>query len=193
MAVAVGAPTPDPRAIDPALVRAEQDPEHQLVLTNDYVRVLELRRSPGLGSSSHQHPHDTVTITIPAERLDPRSAVFAGAAIFAAGGNSQAAANPGTSEQHVIEVEILAIAGEAARAVTGEPDHVLEIENGRVRIYRVRLEPGDSIPVHTHASAWLGVTIAGPQPGAFRWHEAGDADPLTAGQYPLEMVEVEPR
>ena len=102
--------------------------------------------------------------------------------------------NPGAIEQRFIEVEIVPFGRPAARAVTGEPDHVLEIENDRVRIYRVRLDPGDSIPVHTHSAAWLGVTIAGaPGPGTYRWYDAGDANPLTAGQYRLETVEVEPR
>ena len=69
-----------------------------------------------------------------------------------------------------------------------EPEHALEIENERVLIYRIRLDPGDSLPVHTHQHAWASVTIRGPQPGVTTWHEAGDANPVAAGMYPLEVV-----
>jgi hypothetical protein len=194
MAVAVGAQAPDPRTIDPDAIPVEQEPQHRLVFSNELVRVFDARLLSGYRSLSHTHLQDTVTVTISPGRGDPQSAAFAGDATFAAGGYSHVVTNSGTSEQRVIEVEILMSGRPAARAVAGESDHVLEIENDRVRIYRVRLDPGDSIPVHTHSAAWLGVTIAGaPGPGTSRWYDAGEPNPLAAGARVLEVVELEPR
>jgi hypothetical protein len=63
-----------------------------------------------------------------------------------------------------------------------------------VRVYRIRLDPGDSLATHTHAAAWIGVTIVGGAgPGTYRLYEAGEANPLAAGMYPLEMLELEPK
>ena len=194
MAVAVGAQAPAPRKVGPSAIPVEPEPQHGLAFANELVRVFDLRLPPGSKRLSHQHLHGTVIVTIVPRRGGPGRAAFAGDATFAAGGHSQVLANAGTGEQRFVEVEILTPGRPAARAVAGEPDHVLEIENDSVRIYRVRLDPGDSIPVHTHSAAWLAVTIAGaPGPGAHRWYDAGDANPLTAGQYRLEMVEVEPK
>jgi quercetin dioxygenase-like cupin family protein len=79
----------------------------------------------------------------------------------------------------------------AAGRPTDEPEHSVEVDNERVLIYRIRLDPGDSIPVHTHRRGWVSVTIRGPQPGVGAWHEAGEANPVVAGTYPLEVVEIE--
>jgi hypothetical protein len=80
------------------------------------------------------------------------------------------------------------------RPAADDPEHALEIDNEYVRSYRIRLEPGDSLPVHTHPRPWVSVTIIGaPAPGASAWHEAGDANPIAAGMYPLEVVEIEPK
>ena len=194
MAVAVGASAPDPRAIAAGTILVEQDPQHLLAFANEHVRVFDVRVPSSSGRLSHQHLSDTVIVTVAPEHPDPGSATYPGLVILAAKGDSEEIAGSGTSEQRFVEVELLASVGPAVRAVAGEPDHVLEIENGRVRVYRVRLDPGDSIPVHTHAAAWLAVTIAGaPGPGSYRWYDAGDANPLTAGQYRLEIVEVEPK
>lgn len=79
-------------------------------------------------------------------------------------------------------------------AVTNEPEHRLESETERVRVYRIRLDPGDSLATHTHAAGWIGVTIVGGAgPGTYRLYEAGDANPLAAGMYPLEILELEPK
>ena len=79
-------------------------------------------------------------------------------------------------------------------AVADEPEHRLETENDRLRVYRVRLDPGDSLVTHTHAADWVGVTIVGgAEPGAYRLYEAGAANPLAAGMYPLEILELEPK
>jgi quercetin dioxygenase-like cupin family protein len=92
----------------------------------------------------------------------------------------------------------LAAQTSAQRAAIPQPadqaEHRLEADDGRVRVYRVKLDPGDSIPVHTHAAGWLGVTIVGGLgPGSYRWYDAGAPNPLAAGTYPLEIIEVEPK
>lgn len=99
-----------------------------------------------------------------------------------------------TAAPRVIDAANAVPVQRAVAAVVDEPGHQLEIENERVRVYRVTLDPGDSLPVHTHTAGWIAVTIIGGSgPGTYRWYDAGVANPLTAGQYPLEVVELEPR
>jgi hypothetical protein len=69
------------------------------------------------------------------------------------------------------------------------PKHTLEIENDRVRVYRVKIGAGESLPAHTHASGWLEVVVGGAMPGSPAWHPSGQNWPLGEG----EAVEIEPK
>lgn len=69
------------------------------------------------------------------------------------------------------------------------PKHTLETENERVRIYRVKIAAGESVPSHTHASGWLEVIVSGAKPGSPAWHPSGQNLPLSEG----EVVEIEPK
>jgi hypothetical protein len=96
--------------------------------------------------------------------------------------------------RRLIEVVVVKAQPADARAAADEPGHELEEENARVRLYRIKLDPGDSIPVHTHGAGWVAVTLVGsPGAGTSRWYAAGTPNPLAAGQYPLELLEIEPR
>lgn len=192
MALALGAQLPASRATD-ADIPFGEEPHHQLVFSNEFVRVVEVALPPGYKNLKHAHDRDRVAVNLYAGFNDAQSPEV-GRAVFAAGRDSHVLANDGDRDRRLLEIEILGPDRPNARVVAGEPDHVLEAENERVRIYRVKLDPGDSIPVHTHAAGWIGVTIAGaPGPGVYRWYDAGAPNPLTAGQYVLEVLELEPR
>ena len=66
-------------------------------------------------------------------------------------------------------------------ADTGASDdlarHVVEVENEHVRVTRVQLGPGESLPAHTHRRGWLAVIVAGRKPGEFAWHRREAACP----------------
>lgn len=184
-------PTPGPTAAD--RVPYSESPNHRLVFSNEFVRVVDVRLPPGYRNPRHTHARDYVAVSVPTGSSDPRSPET-GRTVFAVAGDADALTNDGNRERRFLEVEILKADRSNARAVDGEPDHVLEAENEHVRVYRTTLDPGDSIPVHTHAAGWMSVTIAGwTGPGSYHWYDAGAPNPLAAGQYVLELVELEPR
>jgi len=79
-------------------------------------------------------------------------------------------------------------------AFTDEARHKLELENDRVRVYRIKLAAGGSLSAHSHSAGWLAVTVAGgKEPGTYQWHGANAANPVNAGTSGLEIVELEPR
>jgi hypothetical protein len=182
------------RSIDPTAVPVEQEPQHHLVFTNEFVRVIDARFPPGYKSLSHTHTQDNVAVTIATGRNDAASLARVGRAGFSAGGYSHVVTNAGPIEMRFIAVELLRADSSAARPFADEPMHKLETQNDRVRIYRVRLMPGESLTPHTHSAGWLGVTVTGGRgPGTFEWHPAESADPLRGGDSGLEIVELEPR
>jgi quercetin dioxygenase-like cupin family protein len=81
-------------------------------------------------------------------------------------------------------------------AATTLPHHVLETENERVRIYRLKLAAGESMEPHSHSAGRVEVTVTGTAGvGAWSWIRGGENHPL---QVPptapaLEVVEIEPK
>ena len=192
--VTLASPGPQQAQIDPNAVPVEKEPQHHLVFKNDFVRVIDARFPPGYKSLSHAHAQDNVAVTISTGRDDAASAARIGRAGFSKGGYSHVVTNSGTIEMRFIDVELMRADKPAAASVPDEPRHKLELENDRVRIYRVKLAPGESFASHKHAAGWLGVTVAGGAgPGTYQWHGAGDGNPLNSGQSVFEMVELELR
>jgi quercetin dioxygenase-like cupin family protein len=80
---------------------------------------------------------------------------------------------------------------------------VLELENERVRVYRVRLDTGTKRSAHRHPGAVLAVVARGEgsaeaesgsslAPGDFRWHEGGSLPTVEAAERSeMEIVEIE--
>lgn len=180
--------------IDPNAVPVEKEPQHRLVFTNDFIRVVDARLPPGYKSLSHTHALDNSAVTISPGREDAASMARIGRAGFTKGGYSHVVTNAGTIELRFINAEFLKGDQPSAAPVPDQAGHKLELENERVRIYRITLAPGESLPAHAHPSGWLEVTVAGGAgPGVFRWYAAGTSHPLRADQAALEVVELEPR
>src|SRR5262249_49687473 len=159
------------------------EPQHHLVFTNEFVRVIDARLPPGYKSLSHTHAQDNVAITIATGRDTAESLARIGRAGFSTGGYSHVVTNSGPIEMRFIAVELLRGDRSGATAFADEPAHTLELQNDRVRIYRIKLTPGESLAAHTHSAGWLSVTIKGGQgPGAFQWHAAETVDSLRAGE-----------
>ena len=118
-----------------------------------------------------------------------------GRAGFSKGGYSHIVTNAGTIELRFIDVELLPGSEKStAAAFLDAPAHRLETENDRVRIYRIKLAPGESLPAHRHNGAFLTVTVSGGAgPGSFEWHNDGAANSIQSGMSALEIVELEPR
>ncbi|MFN8060466.1 MAG: hypothetical protein U0Q12_15030 [Vicinamibacterales bacterium] len=192
-----------PRHLDPAAVPVDREPQHALRFTNGFVRILEAVLPPGYTTLEHAHMADSVFVTIapgdpptsgadapkaPGER-DPRL----GRAVFAAGGYSHVARNQGRTEMRIMDVEILKAESGGAPAPSGR-GHALELENERVRVYRVTLGPHESLTAHAHDAGRLAVVVSGGAgAGTWSWHASGAPVTIAAGDRPLELVEIEPR
>lgn len=182
-------------AQEPSVVPVDQEPHHKVVFKNDFVRVVDATFPAGYVTLNHAHDVDNVAVTISTGREGTASPGTPGRAGFSKGGYAHRVTNSGAGIMRFIDVEVLKTdrPGSAAAQL---PNHTLETENDRVRIYRVKLNPGESIPSHAHPAGWIEVHVTGGSgPGSFLWHGAGESVPLkaAAGAGSLEIVEIEPR
>jgi quercetin dioxygenase-like cupin family protein len=109
-----------------------------------------------------------------------------------------------------ITVEVLGSPGRAGDAppLDTVPGHTLILQNDRVRVDRLILEPGQSTGMHSHNLAELGVVVSGgklliepkdqkPQetqfkPGEFRWSEGARSHTIkNIGRTRFEAVTIE--
>ena len=178
-----------------AAIPVDQEPHHKVVFKNDFVRVIDATFPPGYVTLNHSHDVDNVAVTISTGRDGAESAARVGRAGFSKGGYAHRVTNSGPGVMRFIAVEILKTDRPASPAAQ-LPNHVLETENDRVRVYRVKLAAGESLESHVHAAGWLEVTVSGGEgPGANVWHGAGESRTLKApvGAGPVEIVEIEPK
>jgi quercetin dioxygenase-like cupin family protein len=182
-------PTPELSGIP-----VDQEPQHKVVFANDAVRVIDARFPPGNMSLKHGHAADHVTIVIASGRDTAEGRARAGRAEFSKGGYSHIVMNPEAGELRLFEVEPLT-SGSIAPDPRPLPAHTLELENNRVRIYRIVLASGQSIAGHSHGHGWLGVVVKGSTGvGTYQWHAAGSREAFSnTGTTPLEIVEIEPK
>ena len=182
-------PTPELSGIP-----VDQEPQHKVVFANEAVRVIEARFPPGNMSLKHTHAADYVTIIIASGREGPEGRARIGKADFNKGGFSHIVMNPEAGEVRLFEVELLT-SGSIAPDPRPLPLHTLELENNRVRIYRLVVAGGQSIAGHSHGHGWLGVVVKGSSGvGTYQWHAAGSRDAFSnTGTLPIEIVEVEPK
>ena len=160
-------------------VPVEEEPQHKVALKNDFVRVLDAQLPPGYVTLNHRHDVDNVSVAIPSGRAG-----------FAKGGYAHSVTNRGSGVMRFIVVEVSKT--DRPNAAASElPKHTLETENDSLRIYRVKLAPGESLERHTHHAGWVEVTVHGPlAPGTAKWYSADQEHSLTAAT-DLEVVEIE--
>jgi hypothetical protein len=185
-----------------APVPVEQEPQHHPVFKNDVLGVLDVRFPPGYVSLFHTHSNDNVSVRIETaltrtdtltETGTPQTALV-GRVVFnsAHPPYTHRLANLGATTIRILDIEVLAAGPTRVVSVFDElPGHDIALENDRVRISRITLEPGTTVPRHSHPRGWLEVTVRGPEPGAFRWREAGELAPtLSGGAAGAEYVEI---
>ncbi len=181
--------------VDPTAVPVEREPQHRLVFANAFVRVIDAYFPPLYVTQYHSHAADNVAVTILPGRDDAQGAARIGFAGFSRGGYSHVATNPNTLPMRFIDVELLgADHGEGGddEVLT---DHEVVLNNGRVRVMRVRLDAGRGIPVHRHSGGYVSIVVRGAEAaGTWRWHAASEGEAaIEAGRQALDVVEVEPR
>lgn len=203
-----------------APVSIEMEPRHHLVFQNRYVHLFYVRIAPGDTTLFHTHVNDNVGVKLTDAELsdvvrggDPEKVlVNQGAVGFGHYPTplTHSVSNVGSTPFHNMLVELLPSKGVPSTAplLADVAGHKLEMENGRVRIFRLVLAPGQSTEEHSHALQCLGVVIkegkiavdlpgtktetVAFKPGDYRWHERGMRHSMrNVGSATFEAVEIE--
>jgi hypothetical protein len=176
-------------------VPVDQEPHHKVVVKNEFTRVLDAQLPPGYVTLNHRHDVYNVSVTIANGRDGEEGQRGIGRAGFAKGGYSHSVTNRYPNVMRFIVVEVFK-SDRPGQAPSDLPNHALETENDHVRIYRLKLAPGESLASHVHSAGFLGViTHGGPAaPGTARWHGAGENIAVQASATEsMEVVEIEPK
>ncbi|AMY08189.1 Cupin domain protein [Luteitalea pratensis] len=185
-----------------SVVPVEKEPHHHVAFENTWVRVLDVGFPAGVASLFHRHSLHNVAIRIAGgtTRTDPvggegrPQTVPTGRVVFysASPPYEHRVVNVGTSAVRILDVELF---GATPTADTSADDdvarHVVEVENEHVRVSRVQLGPGESLPAHTHRRGWLAVVVAGRTPGEFAWHLPGSRVSVGDATERVDLVEIE--
>ena len=176
-------------------VPIEKEPHHHLKFTNQYVRVFDVVVPPAKETQFHVHSSDYAFVSVGDAALkaetfgsQPVDLILKnGESRFSKGPITHRVSNPGSVRFRNITIEILGSPGPGSVASTPDnsPGHSIVLENDRVIVERLILEPGQSTNTHTHGLSALSVFLTKskvlvqspgqkPQtitykPGDFRW------------------------
>jgi quercetin dioxygenase-like cupin family protein len=201
-----------------APVPVAKEPRHRMKFENQYVRVFDVVVPPGDATLFHTHSNDYVFVSIGDANLkaevmggQPSDLVLKdGEVRFTKATITHRITNQSKEPFRNITIEVL----KSPEAQTNQKPqaaidgHTLVLENDRVRVERLVLEPGQSTNLHEHSSMGLGVVVSGSKatvespgqksqavefkPGDFGWHEAKTTHRLkNSGKTRLEIVDIE--
>src|SRR5687768_12319642 len=134
-----------------------EEPRHRVVFENQYVRVLDVVLPPGDATLFHRHAEDLIGVTIadaPTRRQEMGKAASdapagkAGDVWFQGYKKSPAihkVTNTGTTSLHYVAAEILSSIGAPLGSPALGSGLKPVLENDRVRVSRLTLEPNQSI------------------------------------------------
>ena len=204
-----------------AAVPVEEEPRHPTVFQNKYVRIYDCLIPPGDVSLFHTHSFDNFATLVsggkvrieilgeaPTERVVPT-----GNTGFARGTNApytHRVENIGTTPLRWIVAELHAspTTPDTPAALDAVPGHKLVVENDRVKVYRVSIDPKQVTGIRSRTLPWLRVSITqstisvqgpGKSPetietkvGDYRWHEGATTDSIeNIGSTRYEATEIE--
>jgi quercetin dioxygenase-like cupin family protein len=196
-------------------VPVEKEPRHHLKFENQRTRVFDVVIPPGDETLFHTHSNDYVFVmigdaTLKAEVMGSSPSdliVKNGEVRYTKATLTHRVKNVGNADFRNITIEVLGSAAGAGAQLPALSGHTLVLENDRVRVERVILEPGQSTGVHTHTLAGLGVSVSGGmieietggqkqtsnlKPGEFRWRDGAVTHSLkNVGKTRFEAVDIE--
>ena len=173
------------------------EPRHHLKFENEYVRVFDVVVPPADTTLFHVHSNDYAFVSIGAARL--KAEVMGGQSgdlilkdcetRFTKGPITHRVTNVADTPFRNITIEVLRSPGRAAPSTPDtSPGLSMVLDNERLHIERLILEPGQSTSLHTHGLSALSVFLtkarvrvespgAKPEtidykPGDFRWRAA---------------------
>jgi len=194
------------------------EPRHHLKFENDYVRVFDVVVPPGDTTLFHVHTNDYAFVSIgdanlKAEVLGKQAndlILKDGEVRYTKGPITHRVTNVSSAPFRNITIEVLASPGAKNPATQSHviPGHTLVLENDRVRVERVVLEPGQSTGMHEHTLSGLAVAVSAAKillespgqkgqtvefkPGEFRWRTGAVTHKLTnTGKTRFEAVDLE--
>jgi len=178
-------------------VPVANEPRHHLKFENEYVRVFDVVVPPGDTTLFHVHSSDYAFVsigdaTLKAEVMGGQPSdliVKNGEARFTKGPITHRVSNVAGAPFRNITIEILKSPGPVGFSTPDtSPGHSVVLENDRVRVERLILEPGRSTNIHTHSLSALSVFLTKSKvrvespgakaetieykPGDFRWRSA---------------------
>lgn len=198
------------------------EPDHKIRLDNGRVRVIEAVFPKGKASLFHEHLYDAFFVFFrnaevtsePFHGKPIATKLPAGSVSFtstATGPYSHRVIASGDETVHVIATELLtpsAAAGSASASESRFPPFEVALENTRGRIYRLKLNPGESVDGFTRPAGTLVFAVSSGrvsekpegkparlwdfEPGHFRLAEASEELSLkNESAAPIELVEIE--
>ena len=179
-----------------APVPVANEPRHHLKFENQYVRVFDVQVPPGDTTLFHTHSNDYLFVsigdaTLKAEVMGAQPGdliVKDGDCRYSKAPITHRVINIGKDLFRNITIEVLKSPGAVAATQAKEtPGHTLVLDNERVHVERLVIEPGKSVSTHTHQRSGLGVVVsaahiqidspgqkprtAKSEPGAFQWFD----------------------
>jgi len=202
-------------------VPVEQEPRHWVVFQNNYVRIYDCLIPPGDITLFHTHSFDNVATTVsggklrneipgeaPTERVAPTGNIG-----FAKGTKTpytHRIENIGTTPLRFVVAELHASSASPGTpaALDAVPGHKLVLENDRVKVYRISIDPKQATGIRSRTFPWLRISISQSmisihepgktpkivqtRPGDYRWHEGGTTDSIeNVGSTTYEATEIE--
>ncbi|HSQ25373.1 MAG TPA: hypothetical protein VLN44_13200, partial [Pyrinomonadaceae bacterium] len=164
-------------------VEISGEPRHHPKFENEFVRLWDVTVPVGDATLWHAHRNDNVVVSLGDVKLrietlgrEPVESPWKfGEVRFSKATYIHRAMNVGTTTFHNFTIELLK--PPAGATLTREPGREPILENERVRVFRVTLEPGQSGPMHTHTVPILAIALT-----------PGDLEVTTKGRDKPERV-----
>jgi hypothetical protein len=198
------------------------EPDHKIRLDNGKVRVIEVVLPKGKATLFHEHLYDAFFVFF--RNSEITSEPFRGKPVAtktpvgsvsftstATGPYAHRVIASGDETVHVIATELLTpptAAGATSASESRFPPFEVALENSRGRLYRLKLNPGDSAEGFTRPAGTAVFAVSSGrisekpegkparlwdfEPGHFRWVEASEELSLkNESAAPIELVEIE--
>lgn len=170
-------------------VEIKGEPRHHPSFENEFVKIWDVTVPGGDATLWHAHRNDNVVVTLAPAKLhietlgrDPVDSEWKfGEVRFSKATYVHRAMNAGTTSFHNLTIELLkpAPANSNSTPLPKEAGREPVLENDRVRVFRVSLAPGESLPMHNHPLPGLAIAIT-----------AAELEFTTAGAAAAERLKV---
>jgi quercetin dioxygenase-like cupin family protein len=201
---------------------ARDEPRHHLLLQNEFVRIIRVVIPPGEATLWHEHNFDYGVLFVNGTKLkvdditnpqgEPRVSVTKAFTYMTYAGKRfvHRVHNTDTTPNHQLAFEIIPPRpiGFAVSDRSAAPQYKMEVDNDRIRLWRVQLAPGQIADLITQKAPAIRFILSGDRliethgdgqineinvrTGDFAWLPGAASRSLTnAGSSPLELVEIE--